>query len=198
MRPHYSITTQPVEEAVTLNELMAHCRVDSEDDADELMALAAVAREYVDSVTGRVSVVTAYKASAASWSALMWPLCSAVQLFRTPLVAVQAVSYYPAGSDTLTVLSPSTYRAITTSEPGMIQFMGVLPEVDNSRPDAIQIDFTAGYPEYQSPAMLRHAVKMIAGHLYENRLPVAFASCSSIPYSLTDILENQKIGGWFA
>jgi uncharacterized phiE125 gp8 family phage protein len=95
-------------------------------------------------------------------------------------------------------MDPEDYRVVTGYEPGLIQFIGTLPALE-LRPDAIQIEFTAGHEAAGDvPSVLRHAIQMVTAHFYETRVPVAFASSSEIPYTLRVLLENQKIGGWCA
>jgi len=197
MRPQYSLVTPPATEPITIDQASAHLRVDSSDDLDYIVDLIAVAREYVEDITGRVCGVSGWRLIAPSWPALVGDSCgSAFSLYRTPLVSVESISYYAPDTETLTVMDSGDYRVIIGAEPGMIQIVGSLPSVD-SRPDAIQIEFTAGYADAGLvPAQLRHAVKMLVSHLYENRLPVAFASCQSIPFTLETLISNQKIGGW--
>jgi hypothetical protein len=80
----------------------------------------------------------------------------------------------------------------------MIQPVEDWPEVDD-RADAIQIAFIAGQPDgCAAPAGWKHSVKMLVAHLYEERKPVAFASCSDIPYTLTALIESQRMEGRFA
>lgn len=200
MRPNYSSASQPSYEPITLDQAMAHVRVDSEDDMDYLTSLIPVAREYAEGITGRVCVRSGWLVVGDSWSALFagCNLPNTIPIYRTPLVAVQSISYYPAGSETLTELTAGTdFRVVTATEPGLIQMIGTLPTVE-CRPDAIQIAFTAGHETAaDSPAILRHAVNMLVAHFYEQRVPVAFASTSQIPFGLSTLLENQKVGGWF-
>ena len=195
MRPHYSITTQPTFEPITLDQLSNHVRVDSQDDIDYIDGLISVAREFVDSVTGRVSGVTSFRLVGESWEVLaqsMWRLV----IHRAPLVAVQSVKYYAPDAASQTTMSADDYRVIAAFEPGMIEVKETPPELDE-RADAVEINFTAGHAEAcDIPAVHRHAIKLLAGHLYENRLPVAFTSCSEIPFTLQTLINNQKIGGW--
>jgi len=111
---------------------------------------------------------------------------------------VQSIRYYAPDSDTLTTMSADDYIVVTTTEPGVIQIKCDLPPLD-ARPDAIQILFTAGYssPDFIPPG-LKHAIKMMAAHLYEQRTPVAFASPSEVPFGLRNLIESQKVGGWSA
>jgi hypothetical protein len=45
--------------------------------------------------------------------------------------------------------------------------------------------------------MSRHAIKMLVANFYEQRVPLAFASSTEIPYTLRALIETQKIGGNF-
>ena len=196
MRPHYSITSQPETEPVTFSQMMAHSRVDSDDELDLLQSYISVAREYVDSVTGRVSVAHAWLLAAATWADLFESVSvDTARIYRAPLVSVESVSYYAEGNTVLTVMAPADYIVVTSYEPGLIKFLGTLPELAD-RPDAIQIEFTAGHTV--APSVHTHAIKMMAAHLYDHRLPIAFASCNEIPFSLRTLIENQKIAGWSA
>jgi uncharacterized phiE125 gp8 family phage protein len=197
MRPHYSITTQPTFEPISLDQLSNHVRVDSQDDIDYIEGLIAVAREFVDSVTGRVSGVTSFRIVAPTWSALSHKVGS-IPLMRAPLIAVQSVKYYAPEAATQTTMSAGDYRVIITMEPGLLEIKETVPEIDE-RSDAVEINFTAGHTDASEiPAVHRHAIKLLAGHLYENRLPVAFTSCAEIPFTLQSLINNQKIGGWIA
>ena len=199
MIPHYTLAAPPESEPISYDELAAHVRVDSVDDMEYLQGLISVAREYVESVTGRASLVGTWRVVAKSWKDLIQSDCFApysIPIGRSPLVSVASVKYYAPDSEALTTASSTLYRVITGTEPGFIQFLAE-PPVHEDRPDAIQITFTAGHADPDlTPAVLRHAIKMLACHLYENRMPVAFASCSEIPYTLKTLLENQKVGGW--
>lgn len=202
MRPSYSIITQPTYEPITIDQAMAHVLVDSEDDIDYLTSLIAVAREYVEGVTGRVCVKSRWRLVAPSWPDVFGDYCGHRQsfpIYRTPLISVESISYFATDSDTLTVMDSATdYRFIAATEPGLVQILGDLPypSVD-SRPDAIQIEFTAGHESAaESPAILRHAVSMLVAHFYEQRVPVAFATANQIPFGLSTLIENQKVGGW--
>ena len=190
MRPHYSITPPAAFEPLTLAQASDHVRVDSEADLSDVRAYAAVARDYVESVTGRVSATTGFLAVADSWASIC-------HLYRTPLVSVQSVKYYAPDAVTLTTMDTALYRVITTIEPGVIQIIDDdFPDVDD-RPDAIQIAFTAGYSDPAFvPPILSHAIKMLTAHFYEQRSPIAFATSSPIPFGLSNVIENQKIGGW--
>jgi uncharacterized phiE125 gp8 family phage protein len=198
MRPHYSLTTAPNTEPVTLAQVTAHVRVDSADDQEYITDLIPVGREYVDSITGRVSVQSTWMVTAATWADLFELSCDTAKLYRTPLVSVASVKFYAPDAATLTTMPTTDYRVITGYEPGMIQFIGDLPSV-HERMDAIQITFVAGYGYDETPAILKHAVKMVVANLYENRVPVITGmTATELPQSLNNLIQNQRVGGWFA
>lgn len=210
MRPQYTLVTAPAIEPVTVDQASAHLRVDSADDLAYIEELISVGRELADSITGRVSIESTWKLIANSWTTLCGQPIGLIQLrdstqlvncatiHRSPLVSVESVKYIAAGASSTTTMSASDYAVITSAEPGIIQFLKALPDLAD-RPDAIQIEFTAGYelPELV-PAGLRHAIKMMVAHIYETRTPVAFASATQIPLTLQTLLDNQKVRGWIA
>jgi hypothetical protein len=214
MRPQYSIVTQPASEPITYAQAADHLRVDSTADVQYITDLIPVAREYVDSITGRASSQTTFKVIAGSWQDLFEATSpdgesyldprygttarisgqQVIPLWRTPLISVSNVKYYAPDAASLTTMSSALYNVVTSAEPGRIHIPDSLPAVDD-RIDAIQITFVAG--NASPPAVSRHCVKMLVAHLYENRMPVAFASCNEIPYTLKDLITNQKTGGFF-
>lgn len=198
MRPQYSIATQPASESVTLEQVTAHVRVDSTDDQEYIIGLIGVARELVDSITGRVSMSSTWTLTAKTWEALLERSEDTVKIYRTPLVSVQFVKYYPDGGGALTTMSSADYRVITGYEPGLIQFTGDLPALED-RPDAIQISFTAGYANSDlTPAVHKHAQKVLVADMYEQRGSIAFGQPYEIKPVLRNLLENQKVEGWSA
>lgn len=208
MHPHYSIVTSATSEPLTLDQATDHVRIDSTDDLAYLNSLVSVAREYIDSITGRVSVSTTFKVVAPSWHALINGYDEAliipqrniysIPVFRAPLVSVSSVKYYAPDSEDLTTVTSTDYRVIIGTEIGYVQFKET-PPTHEDRPDAVQIEFVAGYSApCNVPPILAHAQKMVVAHLYENRMPAAFSSVSEIPYTLKAMIENQKIGGWIS
>ena len=212
MRPQYSIVTGVSTEPVAYADAAAHLRVDSTDDTDYINGLVSVAREYVDSLTNRMSAAVTWKLTAELWSDLFIQRMDEVRwidprygltgvsgsgyvipLRKTPLVSVSSIKYYAPDEDTLTTLDPSKYRVVTAAEPGLIQLTESPPDVDD-RVDAIEIQFVSGSAATE---VQKHAIKLMVAHLYENRMPVAFASCEELPFSLRALITNQKTGGWF-
>lgn len=199
MRPQYSIITRSEQEPVSYKESADQLRVDSGADMDYIDALISVAREYVENVTGRVGNRSTWLVTADSWSSLTLDrVDQTIRLSRAPLVSVSSVKYYAPGATTLTTLDAAAYRVITAADLGILQPVDEWPEVDE-RADAIQITFVAGHADgCQPPATWKHAVKMLVAHLYEERKPIAFTSCTEIPYTLQALIESQRMEGRLA
>lgn len=198
MRPQYSILTQPESECITLDQLNLHVKIDSADDQEHLIGLIGVARELVDSITGRISMTSTWTLTAATWCDLLERSKDTAKIYRTPLVSVQSVKYYPADGGAQATMAPGDYRTITGYEPGMIQFKNDLPALDD-RPDAIQIEFTAGYTHSDmTPAVHKHAQKVIVADMYEQRASIAYGQPYEVKPVLRNLLENQKVEGWSA
>lgn len=195
-RPHYSIVTAPTIEAITVAQASDHVRVDSAADQEYIAALIPVGRQYVEDMTGKVCSRATFRVVAASWESLGGKTLS---IMRSPLVAVTSVKYYSGWGTSQTTMTVNTdYIVCAATEPGIIQLATDPPAVA-TRPDAIEIIFTAGpeRPE-QSPPALRHAIKMMVAHLYEERVPVSVQELKEIPHSLHALIENQRIGGRIA
>ena len=109
---------------------------------------------------------------------------------------MESVKYIASGETELTTMDAADYVVITAAEPGMIYISADLPELAD-RPDAIQIEFTAGYASPDDvPAMHRHAIKVLVANFYEQRGSIAFGQPYDVPQVLNVLLASQKIGGW--
>lgn len=197
MRQHYSIITQPIVEPISYDEAADHVRIDSTDDVELVRSLVSVAREMIDGVTGLASTRATFRLVADSWDTIRDRRQASffqIPIYRTPLVSVQSVKYYDT-DNTLQTVSVDDYSVITTTQPGCI-FFPETPDCAFDRPDAVQVEFTAGHvdPCDVSP-MHRHAIKMMVHHLYEQRGIIDSAK-AEIPWTITAIINQIKVGGW--
>lgn len=198
MRPQYVQITQPDSEPITYDQASEHLRVDSTDDQAYIEALIPVAREYVEAITGRVTIQSGWRITAESWTSLFSCFYYRARIYRAPLVSVESIKYWDATTETQLTMDPAAYRVVTGAEPAILQIIDAPPSLMD-RPDAIEIEITAGYEDAEAvPAMMKHAIKMMVAHFYEQRVPVAFASSAPIPYTLQALMENTKVGGWAA
>lgn len=198
MTQNYQTTSQPASEPVTYAQAADHLLVDSDDDETYITALISVARRYLENATGRVGIQSTMRMTQGKWAnhSCGYPV---VELRRSPLVSVTSVSYYPSGSEVLTTLDAGNYRVITNTTPPSVQVYQNLPALED-RPDAVQVVFVAGHASSATvDQMMIHAIKLMVGHLYENRYPVNIGgSIGELPFSLRCLIENLKISGMVA
>lgn len=197
---HYTLTTQPAREPITAQEAADFLRLGcSPDELAALTGFVSAAREAVENFTGRALMVSGWKLVAEDWTGgdITW-IGDVMTIDRSPLVAVSAVKYYAGGETSLTTLSDSEYLVITGTTPGRVQ-LKIDPPALADRADAVQIDFMAGAadPGAIPPTML-HAVRLLAGHLYENRGTQGSADPTNWPAGLVHLLTSQRIGGFVA
>ena len=183
--------TDAASEPVTLAEAQAWLRVDSSDDADEITTLITTARQMVENATGRALISQTWRLRQS-----IWPDGVVIELPASPLISVESVKYYPADGGSQATFSISSYHVLADSEPGCVVLKSTVDWPDlYDRPDAVEINFTAGYTTV--PKTLRHAVLLLLAHLYEQRSGVAIGdSVGEIPYTIKHLLESQRVGGW--
>jgi uncharacterized phiE125 gp8 family phage protein len=186
---------------VSYTEAAEHLRVDSSDDRDYIEELISAATQYIEGVTGRATTSTTYTLVSPSWESILdadtggsW-----IPLNRFPLISVSSVEYIAEDETEPTTMDSGDYTALILTQPGGVKLPDTLPDINPDRPDAIRITFTAGYDNaYDLPPLMRHAIKLLVAQWYENRVPVAGVLLHKIPYTLSDIINNQRVKGFFA
>lgn len=178
MRTSLHLVLGPTEEPVSLDEMKRHLRVDL--DADDALIEDAIteARATLE-IAMRRSFVTTY------WTLGLdaFPSCpERLRLPRPPLQSVQAITYLDVEGATQT-LSPTIYGIDTLNEPGLVylQPAQVWPSTYEV-PNAVQIAFVAGQDDVlYVPAGIKSAIKLLVGHLYEQREASAERALHAIP-----------------
>lgn len=186
----YALITPPTVEPVTLAEASAFLRLNVNTENSLVSALLAVAREVVESFTGRVLAASGWRLATESWGD------GTIVIDRSPLVSVQSVKYWPADGSGQVTMGSGSYVVVTATTPGVI-VMSDMPALA-SRPDAVQTEFTAGSPG-AVPQSLRHAILLLVSHLFENRQPINIGNIvNELPFSVKHLLESHRVGGWCA
>lgn len=113
------------------------------------------------------------------------------------LQQVDAVKYYN-GEGSETTLDASQYWVVNSTDPGFIKgkYDTVFPQLQEGRPDAIEIDFTCGFGDEASdvPEEIRHAMKLLVAKYFENREDVVIGTnVARIPGYLTDLIHSYKL-----
>ena len=177
-----TVTTEPV----SLEQARLQIGLDAADTSSDTMltALITAAREYVENYTNRVLVSTTWQAFMDSFDTRH------IELFKLPVTAIASVKYYNS-SNLLTTLDTTKYVTDLISEPARLLPISGYDWPDTyDRPNAVEIDFTAGYAVGQLPKLIQAAMLMIIAHLEANRGDEGFRT---LPPSINMILDYFRI-----
>lgn len=154
----------PAVEPVTLADMKAYLRLDSDGEDELVEALIMAGRLAVERAT-RIQLVEQ------SWRFRLraWPVERAVALPFHPLISVEAVRVFPA-SGLAEVIGPDLYRIDGASEPARLLVESSVPD-PGRRADGIEIDVTSGFGATPAaiPGPLILAVQRLVAHWFENR-----------------------------
>lgn len=185
----YVVTTPPAVEPVSVAEAKLHCRVDGNTEDDLFTSLIKAAREYCEKRSKRTFITTTYRLDAYGFCSSTGP----IRIDKGPLIAVSYVKYYDTAG-TLTTITSSNYRVDVTPLYGQIVPIStyVWPTVQEQRPDAVQISFTAGYGAAATsvPDAVKTAIKMLVSGWYENRESVTPGSISVVPFAVDHLIAT--------
>jgi uncharacterized phiE125 gp8 family phage protein len=170
--------------AVTLAEAKGHLRIDgTEDDADVTRFIAA-ATQYVEAETRTALVMAEYRLTLDGF-----PAGRAIQLPRPPLVSVGVVRYRDtAGQDQ--ILASTVYTVDDVTRPARIVLKPgqSWPATDGSA-NCVRIDYLAGHTTVDKvPALLKSAVLLMVGHLFENREAATDRRIGTVPLAVESII----------
>jgi uncharacterized phiE125 gp8 family phage protein len=169
-------------------------------DAAQLATLGnciATAREAVEGLTGRAMLSATFKLVTDGWTGGEVTWCGdTMTIDRSPLTSVVSVKYYADGASTLTTMGEDDYMVITGTTPGHVVIL-IDPPALAERPDAVQIEFVAGSADASLvPQQLRHAVRELAAHFFENPVPVNIGNIvNEIPFSLSSLIARMRVRG---
>lgn len=179
-------------EPVTLTEAKTHLNVSGTSKDTYITSLIVTARRQVERYLNRVLINQNWKVYYNCWHKEMF-------IPFGKLSAVSSVKYYDT-SGTLTTLDANTYYwVVTTTDPGSIvrKYDVTYPELQDGRPDAIEIAFTAGFGSAASsvPDDIKHAMKLLITNYYEHRGDVVIGSqnVAKIPSYITDLIHSYKL-----
>jgi uncharacterized phiE125 gp8 family phage protein len=156
-------------------DLKAHCRVDHSSEDALLGTLRSVAFRHIEAITG---VLMGDRTA----EAYMDTFRNGARFPIHPINSITSVEYL-ATDGTLTVLDPSFYYSDLVSNPSRIYFHDV-PELQDFQVNRVKISMDVGHPEDECPEDLVHAVKLLVGHLYENRQNAEAQKLQAIPYGI--------------
>lgn len=201
------LLTPPAVDPVSLEEAYRHLRIEDRlEDLDQspmggeaalvLAALQAAIQHFdgPDATLGRALISQQWKMTADAF-----PSCFHLPL--PPLVSVDEIRYIDS-SGTPQALATDQYQVIGQGgrAPAMVEpAFGVSWPAARAQREAVSITFTCGYGAAPGdvPMPLRSAVKLMLGHLYENREAVVLGTIATeLPLAVERLAAPYRV--WIA
>jgi uncharacterized phiE125 gp8 family phage protein len=196
----------PAFEPVSIDDMKMHSRITGSTEDTYLASLITAARVYVEGVAWRVLMGTECELVLDRW-----PFGGVIKLPMPPLFSVTSIKYTDALGVDFT-FSSNNYIVDTTSTPGRIAL-----KATQSWPSdlllpigAIRVRYVAGFTDVLAsnaqagtvsaaralvPVNFIHAIKLIAGHLYENREQVVMGAGlvpAQLPLGVHDLIGVDR------
>ena len=153
----------PAVEPVTLAEMKAHLRLDTNDEDTLLAALIRTAREHLEAETGLCLIVRPLRLYLDDW-----PEGKVIQIARGPVQTVEAITVYDEAGAPVDV-GAAGYVLDGAARPARL----ILPEwpATARAMNGIEIDFSAGFGESGAdvPDSLKRALLLHVAAMYELR-----------------------------
>ncbi len=160
-----ALITGPALEPVSLTDVKAHLRLDTDDEDALLTAALVSARVHVEVATRRLLIEQTWRIYLDAW-----PRKRIVRLPVAPVISVDSVTVYDADG-TPQVVDPDDYDADVIAIPARLVMAITAPVTVGRTVNGIEIDVTAGYgpSSVDVPGPLRQAILMLVAHWYEHR-----------------------------
>lgn len=182
-------TVAPTLEPLTESELRQQINY-SDDDTDELI------RGYISAAREMFEVDTERALLSQTWTLKLNEFPDDhIELRLCPLGSVSSITY--TDSDGASQTLATTVYLVSNSDPARITLKyGQVWPATYDQADAITVTFTAGYSsELLVPAKAKQAIRMLAGHWYQNREAIGQVG-SEIALGYESLVNSMRWGGY--
>ncbi len=180
-------TVAPTAEPVSVQSVVKQARIDGTDDLDTVYLQAKAARIWCETYLQKQLMPATYRLTIDRFPS--WTL----KLPMPPITAISSITYLDTNGVTQT-LSSSLYVVDTYSVPGRVTpaYSQVWP-VTRIQINGVNITYTAGYADASHvPDTIKHAIRLIAAHFYQNREETQEAKLQNIPMGATSLLDSER------
>jgi len=188
----YQITSQPALEPISLSEAKDHLRIDGTDEDTYLATVITAARKFCEQYCNRAFITQTWKQYPDVFS-------DGMKLSINPVQSVTSITYYDVDGVSQT-LNASQYQIDLSDDVCRIyEAVAVdFPDVQDEKINPITITYVAGYGSAATdvPMDIRHAIKLMISHLFENRegvLTVSSVQNIPLPKTVQVLLNNYRI-----
>ena len=195
------VSVPPASEPVTTAEAKAHARIDHTDDDTYIDSLIATARSLVESRLGRSILTQTLVLRLDGFPRNVSPdfrrVTHDIVLPRPPVQSVSSIVYTDTDGTSAT-LDSSKYVVDTNGPmPRVVPAYGeVWPVTQPGVPNTVSITYVAGWTSASVvPAPIKHAIKLLVSHWYENREHVVIGAMpKEISDTVTALLNPYRVG----
>ena len=162
-----TLVTGPVVNPVSLNEAKQHIRVDFSDDDAVIDGCIRAATSHLDGYAG----ILGRAIMAQTWSVALAFFPPAIRIPLGDLMSVESVKYFDPDGVEQTVDPATYYVGKDARGPYIVLKDGETWPDTAVRYDAVTVTWIAGYGSepIDVPDAVRHAIKMLAAHFYDER-----------------------------
>jgi uncharacterized phiE125 gp8 family phage protein len=151
--------TAPQIEPVSMQEILTHSRIDSEEEYIYAAELITAAREYCEALQNRAYMTQ-------TWELTLDKFSPVIVLPKPPLQSVTFIKYKDA-QGIEKILPETEYAVDNTSFQGRIVPVKGWPSFSPYPVNAVTVRFVCGSNTVSE--RVKHAIKLLAAHWYENR-----------------------------
>lgn len=171
-----------ITEPVTLIEVKEHLRIEENHEDDYLTVLIKAAREQAEAYCETVIPSQLFRLTLDCFP-------SSISIQKVPLISVESISYTDTAGDAQALAQYYIQRSTVSADIKPL-YGESFPGTEDGR-DKVVIEFTAGYDEM--PETIKHAIKLIAGSLYEQREDHSQnMTLADVPWSSKALLNGFK------
>ena len=180
-------TVQGAALPITLVQAKAQTRTDCADEDVLIGAYIEVATQAASDRLQRSLVPTRYRLTVDSFP-------EAIELLLPPVTSVESVKFIDINGDQQT-LDPQDYFLDSVSEPGyLVPSNSRAWPATQDRINAVEVEYTAGYPAGTVPTPIQQWILLAIGDLYEQR--ARSAEKPAVPQNFADgLLDTYRIFG---
>ena len=188
----YQISSQPAVEPISLSEAKDHLRIDGTDEDTYLATVITAARKYCEQYCNRAFITQ-------TWVQYPDKFIDGIKLSVNPVQSVTSITYYDVDGVSQTLASNQYQVDLKDTVCRVYEAVNVdFPDVQDEKINPITITYVCGYGNASTdvPMDIRHAIKLMISHLFENREGVSImGSVQNIPLPKTVqvLLNNYRI-----
>ncbi|MEL6111216.1 MAG: head-tail connector protein [Pseudomonadota bacterium] len=182
-----TLIAAPISEPITLDDMKRHLRLLTPDHDDSLSQLLVAARHALEA---RAGLAFATQRWTLALDAERVARCPDVLLPLSPVKSVDSVTLIDHDGNRMS-MADSEF-SISAGTIGRVRFRNI-PTAEIRPLGGIEIDFTAGYDSISLiPAELRHAVRLLTAHFFENRESASETRVFSIPRTIDTLVAPYR------